>query len=112
MDPSSIVLEDELGELDTSLLLHPLYEAEQLAVVRPVATDEVGRTAYEVMAVLGTTHQLVQLLAAVARGYHDGLAPRFADGVEQLLHEHVQQMVCTLGRAVIDALTLRRGAGC
>ena len=81
MDPSPVAFPNQLGELDTSLPVHPLYEAEQLAVVRPVATDDVGRTAYEVVAVLGTTHQLVQLLAAVARGYHDGLSPRFADGV-------------------------------
>ena len=59
---------------------------------------------------LCTAHEGVQLLAAVARGDHDGFAPRLADGVEELVYEYVQQIIGALGGAVVDALALRRGA--
>ena len=61
--------------------------------------------------VLHTPDEGVEFLAAVARGHHDGLSPRFADGVKELLHQYVQQVVCTLRWAVVDALALRCGAG-
>lgn len=111
VEPAVVVLGDELGKLDLARLLHLLDEVEQPSVVGPVAGDEVGGTAQEVMAVLGTAHEGVELLAAVAAAHDDGLAPRCADGVEELVYKHVQQVIGTLGRAVVDTLTLRRGTG-
>ena len=61
--------------------------------------------------ILHTPDERVELLAAVARGYHDGLSPRFADGVKELVYEYVQQVVCTLRWAIVDALAQRCGAG-
>ena len=81
MDPAAVALPNQLGEAYLSLLLHLLDETEQLAVVGPVAGDEVGCTAEQVVTILHTAHELVELLAAVARGHHDGLAPRLAYGV-------------------------------
>lgn len=109
--PSSSTLPDELGKLDPSLPLHLLDEVEQPSVVGPVAGDEVGGTAQEVMAVLRSAHEGIQLGTAVAAAHDDGLAPRLADGVEELVYEHMQQVIGTLWRAVVDALALRRGAG-
>ena len=111
MYPPPVTLKDELGEAYLPLALHLLYEVEQAAVIRLVACDDVSSAAQEVVTVLCSTHERVEFLAAVATGHHYRLAPRLAYGVEQLLHEHVQQMVCTLGRAVVDALTQRRSAG-
>ena len=86
MEPTIVVLCDELGEADAALLLHLHDELEQAAVVGPVAGDEVGSAADEVVAVLGSAHEGVELLAAVARGYHDGLTPRLAYGVQELVY--------------------------
>ena len=86
MNPSSIALKDELSELDAPLLLHLHDEAEQTAVVGPVTSNNIGRTAEDVVAILGTTHQGVELLAAVATTDHNRLAPRFAYGVEELVY--------------------------
>ena len=77
---------NKLCELEVTLLLHLHDELEQLAVVGTVAGDEVGGTPEDVVAVLGTTHERVELLAAVATADNDGLAPRFAYGVEELLY--------------------------
>ena len=112
MEPTIVVLCDELGEADLSCLLHLHDELEQAAVVGPVASDDIGSAADEVVAVLGSAHEGVELLAAVARGDHDGLAPRLAYGVQELFYEYVQQMVCTLVRAVVNALAQRRSAAC
>ena len=65
MEPTIVVLCDELGEADSSLLLHLLYHAEQAAVVVAVASDEVGCTADEVVAVCGPTHEGVELGTSV-----------------------------------------------
>ena len=96
MEPTIVVLCDQLGEADLSCLLHLLDELEQAAVVGPVAGNEVCCAAEQVMAMCGATDEGVELLAAVARGYHDGLAPRLAYGVQELVYEYVQQVVCTL----------------
>ena len=112
MEPPAIAFPDELGEADLSCLLHLYDELEQAAVVGPVSGDDIGSTAEEMVTVLGSAHEGVELLAAVARGDHDGLAPRLAYGVQELVYEYVQQVVGTLVRAVVDALTQRRGAAC
>ena len=39
---------------------------------------------------LTPSDERVELLAAVARGHHDGLSPRLADGVEELVYEYVE----------------------
>ena len=89
MNPPSVAFPYQLGKLDASFLLHLLYEFEQPTMVGLRARNDVGCTAEEVVAVLGSAHEGVELLAAVARGYHDGLAPRLAYGVEELVYEYV-----------------------
>ena len=63
------------------------------------------------MAVFYATHKLIQFLAAVSAADYDRLSPRLAYRIEQLVYQYMQQMVCTLARAVVDALAQRRGAG-
>ena len=81
MNPAAIALKGELGKLDAPLPVHLLYEFEQSAMVGSVTCDDIGCTAEHVVAILHTPDERVELLAAVARGYHDGFSPRFADGV-------------------------------
>ena len=81
MNPTSIALPDELREAYLPLLLHLLDEFEQTAVIGPVACDDIGCATEHVVTVLHTPDERVELLAAIATGHHDGLAPRFADGV-------------------------------
>ena len=90
MNPTSIAFPYQLGKLDAPLPVHPLYELEQAAVVGPVACDDIGCATEEVVAVLHTPDERVELLTAVATAHHDGLSPRFADGVEELFYEYVQ----------------------
>ena len=112
MYPAAVVLKDELGELDAALLVHLLYEFEETSMVGLVAScNDIGRAAEDVVAVLRAAHEFVELLAAVAAGDDDGSAPRFTYGVEELFYKYVQQVVCTLRWAVVDALAQRRGAG-
>ena len=80
MYPATIVLKDELGESYLPLALHLPYEVEQATVVRLVACDNVSSAAQEVVTVLCSTYKCIELLAAVARGDHDGLTPRLAYG--------------------------------
>ena len=86
MNPAAVALPDQLRETYLPLLLHLLDELEQAAVVGTVAGNDIGSTPEEVVAVLGTTHQLVELLAAIATAHHDGFAPRLADGIKELLY--------------------------
>lgn len=86
MYPAAVGLPNQLGEADATLLLHLLDETEQTAVVGTVAGNDIGSTPEEVVAVLGTTHKLVELLAAIATAHHDGFAPRLADGVKELIY--------------------------
>lgn len=67
--PASVALPNELREAYLSLLLHLLDKLEQAAVVGLRAADDVGGAAEDVVAVLDAAHQLVELLAAIARGY-------------------------------------------
>lgn len=90
MDPAVVILCDELGEAYLPLPLHLLYHTEQPAVVIPVAGDEVGSAAQQMMAVLRSAHEGVQLGAAVAAAHDDGLAPRLADGIKELVYEYVE----------------------
>ena len=111
MYPTAVALPDELREAYLPLLLHLLDEFEQTAMVGSVTSDDIGCTAEHVVAVLHASDERVEFLAAVARGHYDGLSPRFADGVEELVYEYVQQVVGTLRWAIVDALAQRRGAG-
>ena len=86
MYPAVVVLCDELGEADLSCLLHLDDEFEQTPVVVPVPCDEVGCAAEEVMAMLGTAHEGVEFLAAVAAAHDNGLTPRLAYGVQELVY--------------------------
>ena len=78
-------------------------------MVGPVTGNDIGCAAEEVMTMRGATDEGVELLAAVARGDHNGLAPCLAYGVQELVYEDVEQVVGTLVRAVVDALAQRRG---
>ena len=80
--PAAITLPDELGEANLTRLLHLLDELEQAAVVGSVTSDDVSRAAEHVMAVLHTPDERVEFLAAIARGHHNGLSPRFAYRVQ------------------------------
>ena len=111
MNPTSIALPDELREAYLPRLLHLLDELEQAAVIGLVASYDVGCTAEHVVAVLHTPDERVELLASISTTHHDGLSPRFADGVKELLHQYVQQVVGTLRWAIVDALAQRCGAG-
>ena len=100
--PSAVALPYQLRETYLPLLLHLLDELEQAAVVGTVAGDDIRCAADDVVAVLHASDERVELLAAVATAHHDRLSPRFADGVEELLHQHVQQVVCALRWAIVD----------
>ena len=111
MYPSSITLPNQLGEAYLPSLLHLQDEFEQPAVVGLVASDEVGSAAQHVVAVLRPSYERVELLTSVATADHYRLTPRLAYGVKKLVYEYMQQVVCTLVRAVVNALTQRCGAG-
>ena len=81
VEPAKVLLGDELGEANLAFALHLLYELEEPAVIGPIAGNEICSTSDEVMTMLGTANELVELLAAVARAHHDGLAPRLTDRI-------------------------------
>ena len=81
MYPSSTALPNELREAYLPLLLHLLDEFEQTTMVCLVASDDIGGAAEEVVTVLHASDERVEFLAAVARGHHYRLSPRFAYGV-------------------------------
>ena len=112
MNPPSIALPNKLSKPNLPLLLHLLDELEQTTVVGSVTSDDVGSTSEHVMAVLHTPDERVEFLASISTADHDGLAPRFADGVKELLHQYVQQVVCSLRWAFVDALAQRGSAAC
>ena len=111
MYPATVVLPDELSEPYAAFALHLYDEIEEPAMLLHTATDEVGSTSDEVMAMGGAAHQVVEFLATIATTDKDGAAPRFAYRIEQLLYQYMQQMVSTLRWAIVDALALRCGAG-
>ena len=86
MYPPSVALKDELGKLDAPLLLHLLYEFEQTAMVSTVTSNDISSAAEQVVAVLHTPDELVELLAAVSTADHYRLSPRFAYRVEELVY--------------------------
>ena len=86
MYPTSIALPNELRETYLPLLLHLLYHLEQAAVVGSVASYDIGRATQHVVAVLHAPNERIELLAAVSTADYDGLSPRFADGVEELVY--------------------------
>lgn len=81
MNPAAVALPYQLRETYLPLLLHLLDELEQAAVVGTVAGDDIGRTAEDMVTILHASDERVEFLAAIARGYHNGFPPRFADGV-------------------------------
>ena len=111
MYPPSIALPNKLSKPNLTQLLHLLYEFEQTTVISLVTGNDIRSATEEVVAVLCSAHERVEFLAAVARGHHDGLAPRFTDGVKELVYEYVQQVVGTLRWAIVDALAQRGSAG-
>ena len=111
MEPAATALPYQLSEPYAAFALHLYDEIEEPAMVFHAATDEVGSTSDEVMAMGGAAHQAVEFLATIATTDEDGPAPRFAYGIEQLLYQHMQQVISALRWAVVDALALRCGAG-
>ena len=111
MNPTTITLPNELSEAYLALLLHLHDEAEQLAMVGTVACDDIRSTAKEVMTVLRASNKRVEFLTAITAADHYWFSPHFAYGVKELVDEYMQQVVCTLRWAIIDALAQRRGAG-
>ena len=110
MEPAAIAFPNQLGEADLSRLLHLYNEVEQAAMVVAVTGDEIGSTAQQVVTVRGATDEVIQLAAAVAAAHHDGFTPRLTYGVEELLHQGVQQLIGALSGPVVDTLALRRSA--
>ena len=86
MYPPPVALPNQLGKLDAPLLMHLLYYFEQLAMIGSVTRNDIGGTAEEMGAILGASHQGVELFAAIAAAHHDRLAPRFAYRVEELVY--------------------------
>ena len=86
MYPAAIALPNKLGEFDASFLLHLLYQLEQTTMVSLVARDEVCSTSQQVVTVLCSTHERVQLLTSIATADHDRCSPRLAYGVEELVY--------------------------
>ena len=86
MNPSAIALPNQLGELNASLLLHLHDETEQLAMLSPIPCNDVGSATEQMMTVLDAPNEGIELLAAVARGNHYRLSPRFAYGVKELVY--------------------------
>ena len=66
MYPPPVTLKDELGEAYLPLPLHLLYEFEQATVIGPIPCYQVCRAAQEVVTVLCSPHERIELLAAVA----------------------------------------------
>ena len=86
VNPSAISLPYQLSKPNLSLLLHLKDEFEQATVVSLVACYDVGSAAEHVVAVLHTSDERVEFLAAVSRGDHYRFTPRFAYGIEQLVY--------------------------
>ena len=86
MYPATIALPNELREAYLSLLLHLPYEVEQLAVLRFRACYKVCCTSQQMVTILCSTHELIQLFAAVSTTDYDRCSPRLAYGVKELLY--------------------------
>lgn len=102
---------DELCESYLSFLLHLLYEQVQPAVVSSVTGNDVCCTAEEVMAMPDSAYQRIELLASIATSDQDRCSPCPSYRVKKFFNKYVKQMVCTLGRAIVDALALCCSAG-
>ena len=86
MHPPPVALPNQLGKLDAPLLMHLLYYFEQLAMIGSVTSNNIRSTTEEMVAILGTAYQGVELFAAIATAHHDRLAPRFAYRVKELVY--------------------------
>ena len=81
MYPTSVALPDELREAYLPLLLHLLDELEQATMVSPVARDNICRATKDMVTVLHTADERIELLASVSAADNYRLSPRLADGV-------------------------------
>ena len=66
VNPTPIALKDKLCKANLTLLQHLLYHLEQLAVISPVACNDICSTTQEVMTILRASHERVQFFAAVS----------------------------------------------
>ena len=112
MYPTSVALPYQLSETYLPLLLHLLYELEQATMVGLVASNNICRATKDMVTALHTADERIELLASVSAADNYRLSPRFADGVKELVYEYVQQVVCTLRWAIVDALAQRGSAAC
>ena len=81
MNPTSIALPNKLSKSNLPLLLHLLDEFEQSAMVGSVTSNDISCATEHMVTILHTPDERVEFLTAVATAHHDGLSPRFADGV-------------------------------
>ena len=66
MYPAPVALPNQLGEAYLPRLLHLPNEVKQLTVLRLVTRDDIRRAAEQVMTVLRTPNERIQLLASIA----------------------------------------------
>ena len=76
VNPSPVALPNQLGKLNLSRLLHLHNKFEQTVMVGLVTSDDIRRTAEDMVTVLHATHQGVELPAAISGGHHYRLTPR------------------------------------
>ena len=81
MYPTAIALPDELREAYLPSLLHLLYEFEQATMVGLVASNNICRATKDMVTVLHTADERIELLASVSAADNYRLSPRFAYGV-------------------------------
>ena len=81
MYPTSVALPYQLSEAYLPLLLHLLYELEQATMVGLVASNNICRATKDMVTVLHTADERIELLASVSAADNYRLSPRFAYGV-------------------------------
>ena len=81
MYPTSVALPYQLSEAYLPRLLHLLYEFEQATMVGLVASNNICRATKDMVTVLHTVDERIELLASVSAADNYRLSPRFAYGV-------------------------------
>lgn len=75
----------------------------EAAIVGTVAHGNVGSFTLHVLARWRSAHLLIEPRATESAVHLDGLAPRFAQRVENMLHQQVKVDDCFLRGGVVDA---------
>lgn len=98
VEPAAAFLADELVEWQ----VQALGEGKESEVVADGACGDVGGLAFGVLGCGHTSHGCVERRAAVSAVDADGLAPRCAQGVEDVLDEQLEVGFCCRGGGVVD----------